>query len=52
VTVLGLVAEAMGAGEITPEEGAAFAAVLEVKRRAIETTELEARVAALEEKKV
>ena len=41
----------MAAGEITPDEGAAVAAVLETRRRAIETVELESRVAALEEKK-
>src|SRR5262249_34696262 len=48
VAALGLVAEAVGAGEITPDEGAAVASVLETKRRAIETAELEARVTALE----
>jgi hypothetical protein len=33
---LGLVAEAVGSGDLTPEEGASVAAVLEVKRKAIE----------------
>ncbi len=51
VTALGLVADAVAGGEITPDEGAAVAAVLETRRRAIETVELESRVAALEEKK-
>jgi len=48
VKALGAVANAVGAGELTPEEGAAFSAVLETKRRAIETSELEARIVALE----
>jgi hypothetical protein len=50
VAALGLVAEAVGAGEITPDEGAAVAAVLETKRKAIETIELEARITELEKK--
>jgi hypothetical protein len=49
VAAVGLVADAVGAGTITPDEGQAISAVLETKRRAIETVELEARVAALEE---
>lgn len=48
VAALGLVAEAVGAGNITPDEGAAVANVLEIKRKAIETAELEARITALE----
>ena len=51
VAALGLVAEAVGAGELTPEEGASVAAVLEIKRKAIETAELDARVTALEKEK-
>ena len=42
--VLGAVAE----GELTPGEGAALMALVEGFRRTLETTELEARVAALE----
>ena len=42
--VLGAVAE----GDITPTEGATIAALIETYRRTLETTELEARVAALE----
>ena len=38
----------MAAGEITPDEAQAFSAVLEIKRKAIETADLEARLAALE----
>ena len=51
VAALGLVAEAVGAGELTPEEGASVAAVLEIKRKAIETAELDARITALEKEK-
>ncbi len=43
------VVAAMGRGELTPEEAQAICAVLESQRRAIETAELEARVAAPEE---
>lgn len=49
VAAVGAVADAVGAGDITPEEGAAVASILEAKRRAIETVELEVRVAALEQ---
>ena len=45
---LGAVGEAVAAGDLSPEEGQAVAAVLETQRRAIETAELEARIAALE----
>jgi len=45
---LGTVAEAVAGGDLTPEEGQAVATVLETQRRAIETAELEARIAALE----
>jgi hypothetical protein len=48
VSALGMVANAVGAGELTPEEGASVAAVLEIKRRAIETSDLEVRIVALE----
>jgi len=51
VTALGLVATAVGAGELTPEEGASVAAVLEIKRKAIETADLEARIAKLEKER-
>ena len=51
VTALGLVADAVAGGEITPDEGSAVATVLETKRRAIETVELDARVTALEKEK-
>lgn len=48
VAALGAVADAVATGELSPEEGAAVAGVLEAQRRAVETTELEARIAALE----
>ena len=48
VTGLAAVAAAMAAGEITPDEASAVAGVLEGQRRAIETADLEARLAALE----
>jgi hypothetical protein len=49
VTALGTIAESVASGALTPDEGQAVAAVLEVKRKAIETVELESRVAALEQ---
>ena len=45
---LGVVAGAVGRGDLSPEEGSAVAAVLEAQRKAIETQELERRIAALE----
>jgi len=44
----GAVLEAVAAGELTPNEGAHLMALVETYRRTLETTELEARVAALE----
>ena len=41
----------MADGEISPDEAAVVAGVLEIKRRAIETVEIERRIAALEERK-
>jgi hypothetical protein len=49
VPALAAVVAAMGRGALTAEEAQAMCAVLETQRRAIETAELEARVAALEE---
>jgi hypothetical protein len=45
---LGVIVAAVGHGEITPEEGQSIADVVERKRRAIETVELEQRIAELE----
>ena len=42
--------EAMAAGEITPEEAAIVATVLDNRRKAIETFELEERISAIERK--
>jgi hypothetical protein len=44
----GAVLEAVALGELTPTEGAHIMALVETYRRTLETTELEARVAALE----
>jgi len=46
---LGTIAEAMAAGELTPDEAGAAAGVIEAKRRAIETVEHEERIRKLEE---
>jgi hypothetical protein len=46
----GVAIRAMADGEITPDEAATIASVLDAKRRAIETVELEKRIAALEGK--
>jgi hypothetical protein len=40
---------AMAAGKITPDEAATIAGVLDAKRKAIETVQLEGRVAKLEQ---
>ncbi|MGI4765044.1 MAG: DUF5681 domain-containing protein [Janthinobacterium lividum] len=45
------VVAAVGSGDVSPEEGAAIAEVIEANRRAIETTDLESRLAALEAEK-
>jgi hypothetical protein len=51
VAAVGAVADAVGAGEITPDEGQAVASILEAKRKAIETVDLEARLSALEQER-
>jgi hypothetical protein len=50
LAALGATIQAMAEGDITPDEAATVAGVLEVKRRAIETSELEARIKAIEER--
>jgi hypothetical protein len=50
VTALGAIAEAVSAGELTPEEGGALSAMLEVQRKSFELVEIEARLKALEDK--
>ena len=47
---LGAIAGAMAAGELTPDEAGVVAGVIEAKRRAIETTEIELRLQRLEER--
>jgi hypothetical protein len=51
VPALGRITDAVAGGEITPDEGAAVAAVLEGKRKAIETIDVLARIEALERKR-
>ena len=46
---LGRIANAVAAGEASPEEGAAMASIFEAQRRAMETVELERRLTALEQ---
>ena len=43
------VLRSMATGELTPEEGTAVAGVLEIRRKAIDTAEIETRLAALED---
>jgi hypothetical protein len=44
------VLRAVAEGQITPEEGQAIAGLLEVRRKALELVEVEARIKALEER--
>jgi hypothetical protein len=46
-----LVLEAVGGGELLPGEGQILTGIIETRRKAIETEELERRIAALEAKK-
>jgi hypothetical protein len=46
----GAVIAAMAKGEITPDDAGTIASVLEAKRRAIETMELEARITEIEQR--
>ena len=48
VTALAGILTATAAGELSPDEASQVAGILETKRRALETTELETRLAALE----
>ena len=45
---VGVVLEALGLGDITPSEAQAVVSLLETHRKAIETADLEARIADLE----
>jgi hypothetical protein len=51
VLALGAVTNAVAMGDLTPDEGAAVAGVLEAQRRAVETIDLERRIAILEQSK-
>ncbi len=51
VSALSTVAESVASGALTPDEGQAVASVLETKRKAIETVELESRITALEQER-
>jgi hypothetical protein len=46
---LGAVAQEMAAGELTPDEATSVAGVLEAKRRAIETADIDERLRKVEE---
>ena len=48
---LSVVIAAMASGEISPDEAAAVAGVIEVSRKAIETVDLEQRIRSLEDAK-
>ena len=50
LTALGAVLGAVAAGQLTPDEGAAVAGLVETQRRAIETIDLENRINILEGK--
>ena len=49
VAAIGVVLDAVGAGTITPSEGQTLAGLLEAQRKNMETLELEARIAAVEQ---
>ncbi len=48
---MGAILAGVASGDLTPGEGSAIAGLVEGYRKAIETTELEVRIAALEERK-
>jgi hypothetical protein len=50
LAALSAVAHSMGKGEITPDEASQIASVIEFRRKAAETVELEARVAEIEKR--
>jgi hypothetical protein len=50
VAALGAILAAVSRGELTPDEGGMITGLLETKRKAIETVELEGRIAALEQR--
>jgi hypothetical protein len=50
VAAFSMVVQAVGSGLLTPDEGQAVGGLLEMQRKAIELTDLEARVSELEER--
>jgi len=50
VPTIEAVVSAMATGELTPDEASAVAAVIDVKRRTMETVDIERRIAALEQR--
>lgn len=50
VKALGALLAAVAGGELSPEEGASVAALLETSRKALELADIEARISALEAK--
>lgn len=52
VAAIGAIAEATADGALTPDEAQSVAAVLELKRRAIETVDLERRLIVLESRRL
>ncbi len=48
MAALGGILQAVAAGDITPDEGATIAGMMDAKRRAHETQDLELRLAAIE----
>jgi len=49
VAALGAALQALGAGQLTPEETATIAGAIEVQRRSLEVADLERRIEALEQ---
>ena len=50
VAALGAITAKVASGELTPDEAASVAAIIELKRRAIETVEMDHRIRVLEER--
>lgn len=50
-SAVGRIIEAVADGEVTPSEAATLSGIIEIRRKAIETEELEKRIAALEGEK-
>jgi hypothetical protein len=48
LAAIGAVLDSVAAGDVTPDEGALLASLLEVKRKALETVAIEERLTRLE----